>query len=112
MRASARAADAGIADIVFVGNRSEVEAVAKKNGIDLSAVTIVEADNGSYGEQLVERYAELPNKVVGKKFVARRIGEPLYMSMVMEAVGDVDCTFAGLDTTTYEFMLAASSIIG
>jgi phosphate acetyltransferase len=112
MRAAARAAKAGIADIVFVGDRSEINAVARKCGIDLSAVTIAEIGDETCRERLIERYAELPNKVMGKKSVARRMVEPLYMSMVMEAVGDVDCTFGGLDTTTYEFILAASGIIG
>jgi len=31
-----RVVDAGIADIVFVGDRNEIEAVAQKSGIDLS----------------------------------------------------------------------------
>ncbi len=112
MRAAVRAADAGIADVVFVGDGSEIEATAKESGIDLSAVTIVDVSNEAYREQLVERYAELPNKIMGKKSVARRMDEPLYMALVMEAVGDVDCTFGGLDATTYEFILAASGIIG
>lgn len=112
MRAAVQAVDAGIADIVFVGDRDEIEATAKESGIGLSAVTIVDVRDETYKEQLVERYAELPNKILGKKSVARRMEEPLYMAMVMETVGDVDCTFGGLDTTTYEFILAASGIIG
>jgi phosphate acetyltransferase len=112
MRAAVRAAAVGIADIVFVGNPIEINKVSQRCEIDLSAVTIVNVDNEIYQVQLAERYDKLPNKVMGKKFVARRIGDPLYMAMVMESVGDADCTFAGLDTTTYEFILAASSIIG
>lgn len=112
MRASVRAVQAGVADIIFVGNRGEIEAVALKCELDISGVAIIDVGDEAYKEQLVERYALLPNKPMGKKFVARRIGEPLYMAMVMEAVGDADCTFGGLDTTTYEFILAASSIIG
>jgi len=112
MRAAVRVVDAGIADIVFVGDRNEIEAVAQKSGIDLSRVTIVDVGNATYREQLVERYIELPKKLMGKKSVARRMDNPLYMAMVMETVGDVDCTFGGLDTTTYEFVMAASGIIG
>jgi phosphate acetyltransferase len=112
MRAAVRAAGDGLADIVFVGGRGEIEAAALEFGIDLSAVKTVEVGDEAYKERLVERYAELPNTVMRKKSVAKRMGDPLYMSMVMEAVGDVDCTFAGLNTTSYEFILAASSIIG
>lgn len=112
MKAAVRAAADGTADVVFVGDRAAVEAVAQKCGHDLSGITIVDCSDAAYKEQLVERYGQLPNKVMGKKSVARRINDPLYMAMVMEAVGDVDCTFAGLDTTTYEFVMAATGIIG
>lgn len=113
MRSTVRAARAGIADIIFVGDKSEIEAVAKKNGIDLAKITVVDVGDEAYREALLERYAALPDKIMGKKSVARRMSEqPLYTAMVMQAVGDADCTFAGLDTTTYEFILAASGIIG
>ena len=38
--------------------------------------------------------------------------DPVYLACLLEAVGEVDATMAGIDTTTYEFVLAASSIIG
>jgi phosphate acetyltransferase len=49
---------------------------------------------------------------MGRKFVEKRAGDPVYFACLMEAVGEVDCTMAGIDTTTYEFVLAANSIIG
>lgn len=112
MRATVKVAESGIADIVYVGGREEIEAAARSHGIDISAVSITDTGDETYKSELVARYDSLPEKVMGKKFIARRINEPLYMAMVMEAVGDVDCTFAGLETTTYEFILAASAIIG
>lgn len=112
MSSTVKAGKAGIADIIFVGDRAEIEAVAKKNRIDLSGVTIADINDEVYKEQLVERFAALPDKIMGRKSVARRMSDPLYMAMVMEAVGDADCTFAGLDTTTYEFILAANGILG
>jgi len=112
MRAAVRAAEADIAHIIFVGDRIEVEAVARKHGIDLSAITIVDVNDNAYRDQLIQRYAELPDKIIGKKSIARRIEQPLYMAMVMEVVGDADITFGGLETTTYEFILAASGIFG
>ena len=49
---------------------------------------------------------------MGRKFIEKRIGDPVYLATLMEAVGEVDATIAGIDTTTYEFVLAANSIIG
>jgi phosphate acetyltransferase len=112
MRSTIRAAEAGIADIVFVGDHSKIDAVAQKCGIDLSAVKIADMGDKAYKADLLERYTALPNKIPGRKFVARRLDDPLYLAMVIEAVGDADCTFGGLDTTTYEFVMAASGIIG
>lgn len=112
MRAAKRAVEAGTADIIFVEERGKIEEAAAKCGMDLSKVTVVDIHDEAYKAQLAERYGELPNKVMGKKSVARRMADPLYMAMVMQAVGDADCTFAGLDTTTYEFVMAATGIIG
>ena len=66
----------------------------------------------AYKEELLERYDKMPEKVMTKKFVSKRIGDPLYLATLIEAVGDADGTLAGIDTTTYEFVLAANSIIG
>ena len=49
---------------------------------------------------------------MGRKFVEKRISDPVYLAVLMEAVGEVNATIAGIDTTTYEFVLAANSIIG
>ena len=38
--------------------------------------------------------------------------DPLYFALVMEAVGDADCTFAGIENTTGEVILAGQTIIG
>lgn len=112
MRASYQAALDGIAEIVFVGNTAEIKTIAEKNGIDLSVIRIVDLNDETYREVLTEKYASLPNTVISKKSIALRMKKPLYMALIMEAVGDVDATFAGLDTTTGEVVLAASAIIG
>lgn len=112
MRSAVRAAQDGIADIIFVGNASECREVAAKNGIDLSGVTVIDVADVQYQEELVEKYAALPKKVLGKRYVANHMSMPLFMALVMEAVGDADCTFGGLDTTTTEFVMAASGILG
>lgn len=112
MRAAVRAAADGVAKVVFVGDRSAIDAVAKEGGHDLSLITIVDVNDEAYKESVLERYGALPNITMSKKSVGRRMNNPLYLAMAMEAVGEVECTFAGLDTTTYEFVMAASGIIG
>lgn len=112
MRAAVKAAADGIADIVFVGDAGECKKAAAEIKIDLSGVTVVSTADTGYQEKLVEMYAVLPKKILGKKYIASNISAPLFMALVMEAVGEADCTFGGLDTTTTEFVLAASGVLG
>lgn len=112
MRAAVKAQDEGIAHIVFVGDREEVVKLAEKENIDISAIEFVDIRDEVYRTELIERYFELPHVIMSKKSITRRMTQPLYMALVMEAVGDVDCTFAGLDATTFEVVMAATGIIG
>ena len=112
MRAAVKAHNEGIARIVFVGDKEKVKAVAEAEGIDISKIEFVDIHNEEYRNELVERYFTLPNIIMSKKSITRRMTQPLYMALVMEAVGDVDCTFAGLDATTFEVVMAATGIIG
>lgn len=112
MRSCVRAAADGLAEIIFVGDGDTCKRVAKENHIDLSLVTIADSKDGEYVAGLVERYGELSKRGFSKKSIEKRIVSPLYMALVMEAVGDADCTFGGLDTTTMEFVMAAQGTLG
>lgn len=112
MRAAVRAAADGLADITFVGDASVCAKVAAENGIDLSGVTVADINDKAYQDDLVARFAELPRRGFSAKSVAKRIENPLYMALLMEAVGEADCTFGGLDTTTTEFVMATQGILG
>lgn len=66
MRSAVKAAEDGLADIIFVGDERVCRQVAKENEIDLSGVTIADIHDEEYQEELVEKYALLPKKVLGK----------------------------------------------
>ena len=112
IKAAAKAQQDGIAQIVIVGVPEEVEESAKANGVDITGIRIVDVNDAAYKEELLDRYDKSPNKVMSKKFVGKRIDNPLYLATLLEAVGETDATIAGVDTTTYEFVLATNSIIG
>jgi phosphate acetyltransferase len=112
MRAAVKAANDGLADITFVGDAEVCKKVAQENEIDLSIVTVIDVNDTVYQEELIAKYAELPRRGFSAKSVAKRITNPLYMALIMEAVGDADCTFGGLDTTTTEFVMATQGILG
>ena len=112
LRATSKAQKDGIANIVLVGDTEAIRAKAEEIGVDITGIKIADINDEAYKTELLDRYAESPNKVMGRKFVEKRAGDPIYLACLMEAVGEVDCTMAGIDTTTYEFVLAANSIIG
>lgn len=112
LKAASRAQKDGLANVVLIGDPDVVTAKAQEIGADITGVRIVDINDADYRNELLDRYAASPNKVMGRKFVEKRAGDPVYFACLMEAVGEVDCTMAGIDTTTYEFVLAANSIIG
>jgi phosphate acetyltransferase len=112
LKAAARAQKDGLANVVLIGDPAVVTAKAQEIGADITGVRIVDINDADYRNELLDRYAASPNKVMGRKFVEKRAGDPVYFACLMEAVGEVDCTMAGIDTTTCEFVLAANSIIG
>ena len=112
MIASAKAFHDGMADIVYVGDPAEIQAAAEKYGLDIAGIRIVDVNDEAYKAELLDKYEAMPEKVMTRKFVAKRIGDPLYLATLLEAVEEADGTLAGIDTTTYEFVLAANSIIG
>ncbi len=112
MKASVKAYQDSLANIVFVGEPTAIAEASENYGLDITGIKIVDVNDEAYKEALLERYDAMPEKVMPKKFVGKRIGTPLYLATLMEAVGDADATLAGIDTTTYEFVLAANSIIG
>ena len=113
MRSCVRAAADGLAEIIFVGDAQNCWKVAAENGIDLGGVAIVDSNDLAYQQELLEKYAALPAQAFSAKSVEKRMKKsPLYLALVMEAVGEADCTFGGLDTTTMEFVMAAQGTLG
>ena len=112
LKAASRVQKDGLAEIILVGKTQDINAKATEIGADIKGIKIVDVDDEKYKEELLEKYNASPNKVMPKSFVAKRIEDPVYLACLLEAVGEVDATMAGIDTTTYEFVLAASSIIG
>ena len=112
LKASAKAVADGIVNVIFVGDPEKVKAASEKYGVDVSAIKIADINDEAYKQELLEKYDASPYKVMSKKFVEKRINEPLYLATLMEAVGEADATLAGVEATTYEFVLAANSIIG
>lgn len=102
----------GYCTIVVVGNNEEVKALCQENSIADDSWEYVDVNNEEYKEKVLAEYLKLPNLVYGEKSLRRRMNDPLYLALMMEAIGEVDVTFAGITSTTGDIILAAQTIVG
>ena len=97
---------------VLVGDRAEIEAKVAQKGYDLSVFTIVDIHDEEYKKQVIDAYVNMPGTLLKAKALGRRMENPLYFAMAMQAVDEADVTFAGIDNTTGDVLLAGQMIIG
>lgn len=112
MQAAFEAGNEGYIHPILVGNKAEIEQAVKERGYDLSVFTIVDMEDEEYRRTLIEKYIALPDTRLKEKALNRRMQDTLQFAMVMQAVGDADVTFAGIDYTTGDVLLAGQMIIG
>ena len=97
---------------VLVGNEAELKELAAQRGYETNVFTIVDIHDEAYKNKLIEAYVNQPGRMLKAKALGRRMENPLYFAMVMQAVGEADVTFAGIDNTTGDVLLAGQMIIG
>ena len=97
---------------ILVGEAEELKGLAQDRGYDLSVFTFVNINDEEYKNQLIAEYVKQPDTMLKEKALGRRMQNPLYYAMVMQKVGEADVTFAGIDNTTGDVLLAGQMIIG
>ena len=112
MKAAFEAGSEGYIYPILVGNKAEIEQAIQERGYDLSVFTVVDMEDEEYRKRLIEKYIALPDTRLKEKALNRRMQDKLQFAMVMQAFGDADVTFAGIDYTTGDVLLAGQMIIG
>lgn len=112
MQASYEAGTEGYIVPVLVGNADEIREAIAKRGYREDVFHIVDMTDETYKNSLVEKYIALPETRLKEKALNRRMQDALQYAMVMQAVGEADVTFAGIDYTTGDVLLAGQMIIG
>lgn len=112
MKAAFEAGSEGYIYPILVGNKAEIEQAIQERGYDLSVFTVVDMEDEEYRKRLIEKYIALPDTRLKEKALNRRMQDKLQFAMVMQAVGDADVTFAGIDYTKGDVLLAGQMIIG
>ncbi len=105
--------DDGIGTPVLVSPRDVIEATAAEAGVSLEGMEIVDNTDEAAADALAERYmATGTTRLISAKGARRKIKNPMYYAMMMEELGDVDCTFCGHTNTTGDVLMCAQTIIG
>ena len=97
---------------ILVGNSERILELVAERGYDAGVFTVIDINEEAYLAQLIEKYIALPDTRLKEKALRRRMTDPLYYAMVMQAVDEADVTFAGIDNTTGDVLLAGQMMIG
>ena len=97
---------------ILVGDAAALQELTVQRGYDPAVFTFVDIHEEGYRNRLIDAYVSQPGRLLKSKALNRRMENPLYYAMVMQAVGDADVTFAGIDNTTGDVLLAGQMIIG
>ncbi len=111
LRAARQALDLGLAYPILVGKPETVTAFAASIGVSLAGITIADNTNETIVDDYVARFVAI-NSILPAKALKRMMRDSLNFALLMEALGEADCTVAGLTRTTSEVLLAAQTIIG
>jgi len=111
LQAVAACRESGICIPVLVGDAGLIRQSAQDFQIDLTGIEIIDTSDSQWLDGVIERYTcKRPEN--SAKTMRRKAKDPLYTALMLEVIGEVDCTFAGMSHTTGEVALAGQMVIG
>lgn len=112
IKAVAELAAEGLAACTVVGDPAAIRANADAQDVSLAGVELVDLTDAEANEAFAQRYEALPSCPWKKKGVRRRVARPMERALMMQALGDVDVTFGGIDCPTGDVILGGQTIVG
>ncbi len=106
-----KCADEGYCIPILVGVPEDIENAAKEFGVSLENITVIDAFNEDRLERLIAAYTE-KHPLNSAKTMKRKAKDPMYTALMMQAVGTVDVTFAGLTHSTGDVIMAGQLVVG
>lgn len=110
--AARKALDSHIGIPVLVNDPAVIRETAEKAGVSLKGMEMIDTTDEALRDSIVSRYMNYPKLMLSEKGSKRKMKNPMYYAMILEAVGDVDGTFCGHINTTGDVLLAAQQTIG
>ena len=110
--AARRVLDDGIGTPVLVNDPAVIAETAARVGVSTEGMEIIDINDEARRDEIVARYLSYPKLMLSEKGAKRKMKNPMYYAMILEAVGDVDCTFCGHVNATGDVLIAAQQCIG
>lgn len=113
LKAADRVLADGIADIILIGNPTEIASLAGQWGLDhIGQATVIDPENNPKSEEYAEKLAEL-RKSKGMTIEQARelVKNPLYLGCMIIKTGEADGQVSGALSTTGETLRPALQII-
>ena len=112
--AARRVKDEGIGIPVLVGEPEVIRATAQTAGVSVDDMEVVNILDEAYRDGVIAKYMEYPDtkRQLSEKGARRKMKNPMYYAMILEAAGLVDCTFCGHVNTTGDVLMTAMQAIG
>ena len=104
--------DRGAGYPVLINDPAVIRETAGKAGVSLEGMEIIDVTDEAASDSLAEKYLAITPEDMSEKILKKKLANPLFYSMVLEAVGGVDCTFCGHTNTTGDVLLTALKVIG
>lgn len=102
----------GLADVILLGRKEDIEEAAQKAGVDLSGVEIIDPEKSDKLADYAAAYYELrKSKGITEEQAVEQMKDVLYYSTMMVKKGDVDGSVAGAINTTGDVLRPAFQII-
>ena len=111
LQVARKTADEKIGYPVLVGVPADIQAAAASFGVNLDGIEIYDSTVESAADALVEEVIA-SGTILGPKKLKRLTADPMYLALMLQKVGKVACSFAGISHTTGDVILAAQTMLG
>ncbi len=113
LQAADKILEQGIAQVVFLGKKDEIEAKAAELGLkNISKAEIHDCEDREFTEKYAELFAELrKSKGVTIEQARETVKNSLYLGCLMIKHGDADCMVAGALSPTSHVLRAAFQVL-
>ncbi len=111
LQAARECVDKEICLATLVGNPQSIEEAALSYNISLDNIHIYDAFNEETLKALISKYCK-KYPLNSEKTMKRKSKDPIYTALMLQAIGEVDVTFAGLTHSTGDVIMAGQLVVG